>query len=221
MKRVLEPEIMNDEEQAIAYSKADFSSSNQWFVNHLIHDYSSYLYYVLDIGCRPADVPIRLARLKPSAHITAIDASDAMVELAHKAVKKAGVEKQIQVIKGCLPGFRLKHRYDAVLSKDLLHHLPDPIVLWKEIKNLAKPEAVVYIMDLFRPKTTKEARNIVERVAANENPILKGDFYNSLLASFTVEEIKKQLNKAGLDLDVRQVSERHLLIKGLINDIEH
>lgn len=39
MERVLEPEIMNDEQQALAYAKADFSTSNQWYVDHLLADY--------------------------------------------------------------------------------------------------------------------------------------------------------------------------------------
>ena len=32
MERVLEPELMDDELQSIAYAKADFSTSNQLFV---------------------------------------------------------------------------------------------------------------------------------------------------------------------------------------------
>ena len=44
-----------------------------------------------------------------------------------------------------------------MLSKDLLHHLPDPMVLWEEIKRLGRPGAAVYVMDLVRPATTEAA----------------------------------------------------------------
>jgi hypothetical protein len=90
------------------------------------------------------------------------------------------------------------------------------MVFWNEAKRLAKPGAAIYSMDLFRPETPKDARRIVESVAANEDPILKEDFYNSLCAAFTVEEVEEQLREAYLNLEVAQISERHMLIKGLL-----
>jgi len=71
-------------------------------------------------------------------------------------------------------------------------------------------------MDLIRPDSQLEARQIVERVAANEHPVLKEDFYNSLCAAFTVNEVRSQLKSAGLPLAVEQVTERHMNIKGLL-----
>jgi ubiquinone/menaquinone biosynthesis C-methylase UbiE len=217
MKRILEPEIMDDETQAIAYAEADFSSSNQIFVDKLIEDYSDRLNRVLDIGCGPADVPIRLARAKPAVRITAVDASDPMIRLARKAVKDAGLEEHVTVIKGRVPGLSLEnHNFDAIASKDLLHHLPDPMVFWAELKRLAKPETVVYVMDLLRPQTREQAKEIVELVSGREAPILKQDFYNSLLAAFTLDEIKDQLRRAAVALEVARIGERHLLVKGLM-----
>ncbi len=217
MRRILEREIMDDEEQAIAYARADFSSSNQTFVDMLVENYSVRLKNVLDIGCGPADVPIRLVRARPTISVTAVDASDAMIQLARKAVSDAGLTKKIEVLKERVPALAQKNRnYDAIISKDLLHHLPDAMVFWKEVKSLAKEETVIYVMDLFRPPTKQEARDIVESVSAAEAPILKQDFYNSLLAAFTVDEIEDQLHEAGLSLEVAEVSERHLLAKGLI-----
>lgn len=217
MKRILEREIMDNEEQAVAYASADFSSSNQMFVDKLLEDYRPILKNVLDIGCGPGDVPIRLAKAKPSIEITAVDASDPMLRLARKAVKDAGLTRQIKIIKGHVPGLVVKnHSYDAILSKDLLHHLPDPMVFWEQVKCLAKAEMVVYVMDLSRPQTKQRARDIVESVSGQEHPLLKQDFYDSLLAAFTVDEIRAQLREASLALEAAQVSERHLLVKGLI-----
>jgi ubiquinone/menaquinone biosynthesis C-methylase UbiE len=217
MKRIPEREIMDDQEQAIAYAKADFSSSNQMFVDKLLEDHSARLSSVVDIGCGPCDVVIRLARARPSIRITAVDASDPMIRLARQAVLAAGLTEQITVIKGRVPGLALEDNdYDAILSKDLLHHLPDPMVFWEQLKRLAKAKTAVYVMDLSRPQTKEQARDIVESVSAEERPILKQDFYDSLLAAFTVDEIAEQLHKCRLSLKVRQVSERHLLAKGII-----
>lgn len=221
MRRVLEPEIMDDESQAAAYAKADFSSSNQMFVDSLIKDYGSRLQNVLDIGCGPADVPIRLARAKPSIQITAVDASGAMVRLARDAVNDAGLQQRIMIAKARIPGLKLEdERYDAIISKDLLHHLPDPAVFWEELKLLLTEQTVVHVMDLFRPPTKEAANKIVESVAPYEPPVLKRDFYNSLLAAFTLDEIREQLDDAGLPFRVAKVSERHVLVKGLVTNAQ-
>jgi hypothetical protein len=61
-----------------------------------------------------------------------------------------------------------------------------------------------------------EAREIVERVAGKEHPLLKEDFYNSLCAAFTVEEVRNQLRSAGLPLTVEKATARHMRIKGVL-----
>lgn len=208
---------MEDAEQALVYAKADFSTSNQWYVDHLLADFPKSLGNVLDIGCGPADVPVRLARAHSTIRIKAIDGSAAMLALAQKAIKAARLQKRISAVHGCIPGLPFdEHSFDAVLSKDLLHHLPDPMVLWSEARRLGRRGAAVYVMDLFRPDSQEAARTIVETVAGNEHPILKEDFYNSLCAAFTVEEVRLQISRARLGLEVIRISDRHMLIRGLL-----
>lgn len=215
MQRVLEPELMDDERQAIAYAAADFSASNQWYVDQIGFGFPGALRSAIDIGCGPADVAIRLARANADIHITAIDGSGPMITLAREAVRQARLEERISLVHGRVPDSTLReHSYDAILSKDFLHHLPDPSVLWTETKRLARPGAAVYVMDLYRPETEADARRVVEEAAAMEDSILKKDFYNSLCAAFSIEEVRDQLKNAGLDLYVTKVSERHMLIKG-------
>ena len=218
MQRILEPELMDDEQQSIAYAKADFSASNQWYVDHLIMDFSDHLQKVIDIGCGPAGVLINLARAKPDIRITGIDGSGPMIKLAQQAVQREGLEQQISPTQGYVPGLPLEeHSYDAVISKDFLHHLPDPSALWNEAKRLGRPGAAIYVMDLYRPPTPDDARRIVEDVSGNEDPILKRDFFNSLCAAFSVEEVEEQLKRADLDLQVAPISERQMLIKGFLH----
>ena len=217
MERVLEPELMDDEQQSIAYARADFSTSNQLFVDGLIRDFPQPLATAVDIGCGPGDVIIRLAHALPDLRVIAIDGSAPMIALARDAVTAAGLGDRITLLQECVPGVALNaHSFDAVLSKDLLHHVPDPSLLWREIARLAKPGAVVYVMDLVRPATREEAGRIVNRVAGSEDPILREDFFNSLCAAFTVDELRRQVADAGLRLDVRPISDRHALVSGLI-----
>jgi len=216
MDRILETEVMDDEQQAIAYAAADFSSSNQAFVDGLLDACPRELQTVLDIGSGPGDVPIRLARAEPFAHVTAVDASDVMVALAEKVVATAGLTSRIHCVLGRIPGLRFcGTHFDAIVSKDLLHHLPDPMVLWEEVQRLSQAGTLVYVMDLFRPATPEVARQIVEAVSPDESEILKRDFFNSLLAAFTPDEVQAQLRRAGLTLDVEVVSERHMRIAGV------
>jgi ubiquinone/menaquinone biosynthesis C-methylase UbiE len=218
MKRTLEPELMEDEQQALAYARADFSTSNQWYIDHLLRESPDSLQTVLDIGCGPADVMLRLAAARPDVRITAVDGSGAMIALAHKAVEQAGAQGTITLLQGCVPGLPLEeHSFDAILSKDLLHHLPDPMVLWREATRLGRAGAIVYVMDLMRPDTAQAARHIVETVAGGEDPILKEDFYASLCAAFTVDEVQAQVREARLPLQVMQVSERHMVVRGRLN----
>lgn len=217
MDRVLEPELMDDEEQSEAYARADFSTSNQFFVDSLIRDLPRGACRVLDIGCGPGDVVIRLARAVPGVSITAIDGSAPMISLARTSIRAGGLADRVTAMQGYVPGVALEeHGFDAILSKDLLHHLPDPSVLWREVVRLGRTGALVAVMDLVRPSTPEAAHAIVDRVAASESPILRKDFFNSLCAAFTVDEIRQQLADAKLDLDVAQVTDRHLLVKGLL-----
>jgi ubiquinone/menaquinone biosynthesis C-methylase UbiE len=218
MERILEPEIMDGEAEADAYARADFADSNQWYANHFTTDYPRHLREIVDLGCGPADVPLRIARMAAEARITAVDGSPAMLNFARGAVDQAGLGDRITLHQGRLPGLRLPERhFDAVLSKDMLHHLPDPQALWGEARRLARPGAVVYVMDLVRPDSPAAAREIVEQVSANEHPVLKEDFYNSLCAAFTIEEAREQIRQAGLPLVVEQVTGRHMRIRGIVD----
>jgi ubiquinone/menaquinone biosynthesis C-methylase UbiE len=217
MERVPEPELMDDEQQSIAYAHADFSTSNQLFVDSLVRDFPTHLRACVDIGCGPADVVIRLAKAAPQARITAIDGSAPMIALGREAAHAAGVADRLVLLHTRIPGPPPDSQaFDAVLSKDLLHHLHDPRVLWNEIKRVGRPGAAVYVMDLVRPPTPEAAEAMVEEGAGSEDPILQRDFYNSLLAAFTVDEVREQIRNAGLELTVSLTGVRHMLARGTL-----
>ena len=208
---------MTDDVQCHAYASADFGVSNQAFVDIVRERIPADATEVLDLGCGPGDVMIRLARACPSLKITAVDGSPAMIELAQQAIAECGLSMSISALQGYVPGLPLPvGHFDAVLSKDFLHHLPDPMALWHEARRLIKPGGFICVMDLRRPDSPEAAQEIVQTVAANEAEVLKTDFYNSLLAAFTPEEIREQLKAAALNLDVTMSGDRHMMIKGYI-----
>ena len=215
MQRIPEPELMTDDAQCQAYASADFGVSNQAFVEIVRELIPPTAANVLDLGCGPGDVMIRLARACPSLKITAVDGSPAMIQLAQMAIEESGLSMTISALQGYVPGLPLSvGQFDAVLSKDFLHHLPDPMALWHEVRRLIRPGGFICVMDLWRQDSPEAAQEIVQTVAANEPDVLKTDFYNSLLAAFTPEEIREQLKAAALNLDVTMSGDRHMLIKG-------
>jgi len=124
---------------------------------------------------------------------------------------------RVDFIHGLLPDVILPQSdYDIIFSNSLLHHLPESQVLWKTIKNYARSGTRIIIMDLLRPADLIVAQKMVKDYAANEPKILQRDFYHSLLAAFSLEEISTQLAQADLKLHVEQISDRHVFITGVI-----
>ena len=216
MNRVLEPELMDDPEQALAYAGADFSDENQVFIQRFLEAYPDFRAgHVLDLGCGPADIPIRLLRALPTCRVTAVDASAPMIRLATEAVNAAGLRDKIALRCEQFQTLSLDEPADATISNSLAHHIPNPLQFWYRIKQLTKPGGGVLVMDLLRPDSPEAARAIVAQYAANEPAILQRDFYNSLLAALTEDEVAThlaELNFSRLLIDV--VDDRHWIVKG-------
>ena len=95
--------------------------------------------------------------------------------------------------------------------------LHDPNALWNCVRSYAKKRTLVFVTDLFRPTSRARAQALVRKYSAGEAPVLKRDFYNSLLAAFTPDEVAEQLAEAKLgQLRVNVISDRHLMIYGRI-----
>ena len=147
-----------------------------------------------------------------------MDASEAMIAQGCVGAEAAGLASRITLVKGYFPGALPREQtYDAVISNSLLHHLPDPSVLWLELRRLVRPGAPVLVTDLTRPASSAAARAIVDTYAPDEPEILQEDFYVSLLAAFTPNEVSSQLAAAGLEyLTVELISDRHLAVHGVL-----
>lgn len=218
MKRRLEPELMDDPEQALAYARADFAEENQGFVEKFCEYYPDFKSgHVLDVGCGPADIPIRFLRKLPDCRVTGVDASPPMIRLAEEAVQGAGLGGRIALRCLRFQSLKLDEPADAAISNSLLHHVPNPLQFWHELRRLVKPGSCVLVMDLLRPESPEEAQAIVDRYAEGEPDVLRRDFYNSLLAAFTEDEIAAQLAELNLSrLLIDVPDDRHWIVGGRI-----
>jgi len=219
MPRVLEPELMDDPEQALVYAQADFEQENQGFVDRFREYFPEFTEgHILDLGCGPGDIPVRFARALPLCRITGVDASEPMIGLAVASVKQAGLADRIAFRCDRFQGVALAEPVDAAVSNSLLHHVPNPLQFWYRLRQLVKPGAPVLVMDLLRPDSSEEAQAIVDRYAAQEPEILRRDFYHSLLAAFTEDDVAAQLAEMNLSrLVIDVVDDRHWAVSGIIH----
>jgi 2-polyprenyl-3-methyl-5-hydroxy-6-metoxy-1,4-benzoquinol methylase len=203
--------------EAAAYAAADFSDVNAAFVDRLLSlAWALDAARCVDLGSGPGDIPIRLAAQRPTWHIDCVDAAEPMIDLARVAVAQAGV-RNVRLHLADAKQTRLATGYDVIFSNSLLHHLPDPLPMWREIRRLARPGAIVFVRDLVRPQTYDLAEEMVEQYAGNESDTLRQELYRSLLSAFTPGEIRGQLDEAGLsELEIRQASDRHVDVSGIL-----
>jgi trans-aconitate methyltransferase len=218
--RIPEPELMNDLEQVLAYAEADFSDTDRFFVNRLKANFPNASFSrILDLGCGPGNITYLLAEAFPNAHILGIDGAERMIDLAKK--RFAGDSGLIEWDVVSLPWEKVPNHcpFDLIVSNSLLHHLHNPMVLWDAIKSAGKAGSLFWIGDLRRPDSRMEATKRVNTYAKEAPDVLKKDYFNSLLAAFTPDEIAAQLEIAGLhDVLIDCPTDRHVYISGRLAD---
>lgn len=216
MKRIPEPELMIESEQVSAYANADFEEPHSNFISMLKSYCSSEdeIRTILDLGCGPGDITFKFAKAFPKTIIDSVDGSKEMLDFAKNILaEKPELQGRINYIHSMIHEFRPSKKYDLIFSNSLLHHLPDPMILWNKINEISSLETKIFIMDLLRPETVEQALRLKELYIRNEPEVLQKDFYNSLLAAFEIEEVKEQLKEAGLiHLEVKQISDRHMIV---------
>ncbi len=216
MQRIPEPELMTDTEQVRAYAEGDFERPHQRFIELLQQRLPRLgpAGFALDIGCGPGDIARRLARALPGWEVHGVDGSAPMLALAREAAAQEALQSRLRFHECYLPdGDAPRPRYELLLSNSLLHHLADPLVLWRSIRRWSLPTSAVFVMDLLRPESPGEVQRLVDAHSAGEPEVLRRDFYNSLLAAYRPDEVRDQLRRAELrDLVIEVVSDRHWLV---------
>ena len=218
MERVVEPELMVDDDQAVAYSEAGFAVSHQAAVARFAETFPEFRRgRILDLACGPADVTVRFALAYPEAHLVGLEGSPPMLALARQRVAAARLDGRIGFAHQVLPDPDLAQlgTFDAVVCTHSLHHFHDPAVLWDAVKATARSGACAFVQDLRRPDSPEAARALVDRYAPGEPDVLRRDFVNSLCAAFTPAEVEAQLAAAHLSgFTVAAVTDRHLTAHG-------
>lgn len=214
LHRVLEPEVMDTEEDAREYAAIDNTRVNAAFVDEAAA-LAPPSGRVLDLGCGPGDISILMAQRCPGLQVVAVDLAEEMLRIARDRVTVAGLAGRVTIATQDAKATDFPAAsFDMVVCNSLAHHIPDPLGLFVEIARVARPGAALLVKDLVRPATLAEWRDLVGRYAAEDTPRQRQLFADSLRAALSLDEVRHLCRDARLDdVEIAQVSDRHWVVR--------
>lgn len=210
LARQLEPELMDDPQEAVTYDEMDHSEVNCRFVDDLLAG-GPVGPDILDLGTGTARIPVELCKRVPDCRVLASDGAVSMLDVARYNVAVSSMDYRIQLHHGDAKALDIEDEtFDAVISNSLIHHLPEPEPAIAEIVRLTRPGGRIFVRDLCRPETLEAVEELVERIAGGETPAAQTMFRQSLHAALTLDEIRALVAKHGFaSEDVTMTSDRH------------
>lgn len=210
LPRVLEPEVMDSEEEAGDYDAMDHGAVNARFCEDLLA-LAPALDAVLDVGTGTALIPIELCRRAPAARVVAIDLAASMLDLARKNVARAGLDHAVSLRQADAKALDLERAsFTTVMSNSIIHHIPDPGPALGDMIRVLRPGGLLFVRDLLRPESDEAVRGLLALYAANDSDRQRGLFEASLRAALTLDEVRALVARFGVPAGaVAQSSDRH------------
>lgn len=210
LERVLEPEVMDSDDEARDYDAMDHAHVNRVFVADLLAA-GPLADDVLDVGTGTAQIPIELCRQHDECRVMAVDAAVSMLEVARYNLEVRGLTGRIQL--ALVDAKRLPYsagQFGAVMSNSIVHHVPEPIDVLREAVRVTSSGGRLFFRDLFRPDSLEQLDALVEQYAGQESPHARAMFRASLHAALTVDEVRDLVESLGFARDtVAATSDRH------------
>jgi ubiquinone/menaquinone biosynthesis C-methylase UbiE len=212
LARVLEPEVMDTPEEARAYDAMDHGEVNARFCSDLLAlspppDLSA----TLDVGTGTALIPIELCRRARNARVVGVDLADSMLSVARKNVERAAVSGMISIERSDARTLRFGNgALSCVVSNSIVHHIPEPLPVLREMLRVLAPRGWLFVRDLLRPATDADVHALVATYAATETPVQRALFEASLRAALSADEVRALTTAAGMPASsVTITSDRH------------
>ena len=220
LKRILEPEVMDTAEEAVDYDRMDHSHVNRLFVDDFLlaltgtDRLDNQPYCIFDAGTGTALIPIELLQRGFPGTVVASDLAQAMLIVARHNVQAAGFRDSIElVLRDCKQLPEPDATYQAVMSNSIVHHIPEPRAVLRELWRVLKPGGVFFVRDLMRPEDIGALNHLVKTYAGDANDHQQKMFRESLHAALTVSEVREILVELGISPDsVKATSDRHWTI---------
>lgn len=200
MDRVLEPEVMESAEEARAYDELDRIWGDVLFQGFAESAMRMGVVEgrVLDVGCGPGRISVRLAKLNPRFEIDGIDLSKNMLAVAQENAARAGVVSTTRFSLGDAKAIPFPDEtFDLVICHNFLHQLPDPLAALKEIRRVAKRSGAILVRDVWRlPRPIMTL--LLPLYCIGYSPVLRRLTYDSYYAGLSLPEFRKMAMSAGM-----------------------
>ena len=210
LQRVLEPEVMDSDEDAREYDAMDHATVNTRFVTDLLAVLGTDSpVRILDLGAGTAQIPIELCRRAPRVQVTAVDAAESMLTLAHANVAAAGLVDRIELVHADAKVLAAT-QFDAVISNSIVHHIAEPRTVIGTAICLTAPGGLLFHRDLARPRDESQLENLVAAYAGEATPYQRKLFADSLRAALTIDEVRELVAEFDFSPEtVQMTSDRH------------
>jgi ubiquinone/menaquinone biosynthesis C-methylase UbiE len=202
---------MDSWEEAVEYDTMDFTEVNTAFTQQALKLGPPFSAMVLDAGTGTARIPVLLCQMRPQWQVFGIDLAKNMLQIGSQHVEQAGLQQKIvlELVDAKQLPYKDEH-FEMVISNSLVHHLPAPLLFFREVSRVLKPSGAILIRDLIRPPDQETMNNLVESIGAEYNTHQKQLFRDSLHAALTLDEVNQLISQAALQgVIVYQSSDRH------------
>ena len=226
LERRCEPEVMDKAEEAIDYDSMNHREVNTRFVRDLICFVASgdngtrdglHHKHIVDVGTGTALIPIELLSVVPEvASVLAVDLSMEMLKIAARRIRDGRLSDRILPVFSDAKRLAVQDQIcDVVISNSIVHHIPEPHDVFREMRRVVRPGGILFVRDLMRPHSDAQVEHLVSVYAGNENAHQQQLFRQSLHAALTLNEVRALLEDCDLSPNfVSASSDRHWTITG-------
>jgi len=158
----------------------------------------------LDVGCGTGVIAVRLARL--GIHVTLLDSSPAMLDIAKRAASEAGVTDKVVLQHGDatqLESFFHARSFDVILCHNILEYCDDPGAVLRGAALLLRNSSAILSV-LVRNQAGEVFKIAIQAgdLAAAENGLTaewgQESLYGGRVRLFTAETLRAMLTEASL-----------------------
>jgi SAM-dependent methyltransferase len=102
---------------------------------------------LLDIGCGPGTITADLASLVTPGRVTALEVTDAALDLARAEIARRGIESVDFAVGDVHALDFADDSFDIVHAHQVLQHVGDPVAALHEMRRVTKPGGIVAVRD--------------------------------------------------------------------------
>jgi ubiquinone/menaquinone biosynthesis C-methylase UbiE len=203
LPRVPEPEEMDSSDEVEVYNsaaaEAHLERIDESFVQHVVHLLPRAEHLsgrALDIGCGPAQIPIKLLQRLHGARMVVLDGSPNMIRVAKENARRAGVADRMRFVLGDGKSLPFANSsFSMITCNSMLHHVREPLSLLKEMRRVAASDATILLRDLRRPMFPLLWPHMWWH-GRKYRGLMRQLFRASVRASYTADELGRMLRDA-------------------------